>query len=148
RPTSGRLPMRPEFKQAKEIFLAAVEKAQPDEREAYLHAACRADTALRKQVDALLRRHEDAGSFLEHPLVDELSTGCVPAAPPPGASRAIARAIESCGTKIGPYKLVQQLGEGGMGTVWVAEQTEPVKRRVALKVIKPGLDSAQVIRRF
>ena len=55
---------------------------------------------------------------------------------------------EAVGMKIGPYKLVQQLGEGGMGTVWVAEQTEPVKRRVALKVIKPGLDSAQVIRRF
>ena len=55
---------------------------------------------------------------------------------------------EAVGVKIGPYKLVQQLGEGGMGTVWVAEQTEPVKRRVALKVIKPGLDSAQVIRRF
>ena len=66
----------------------------------------------------------------------------------PETSPGVTLALESAGTKIGPYKLVQQLGEGGMGTVWVAEQTEPVRRRVALKLIKPGLDSAQVIRRF
>src|SRR5262245_43975314 len=101
--------MRPEFKQAKEIFLAAVEKAQPEEREAYLRAACGADTALRKQVDGLLRRHEDAGSFLEHPFANESSTGSLLVDPAHEATRGTTLAIESVGTKIGPYKLVQQL---------------------------------------
>ena len=134
--------MRPEFKQVKDIFLAAVEKAGPDEREAFLREACSSDAALRGQVDGLLRRHEDAGSFLEHPPMDEAGTGSFAGERPTSAS------AEHVGAKIGPYTLVQHLGEGGMGTVWVAEQTEPLKRRVALKVIKPGLDSAQVIRRF
>jgi eukaryotic-like serine/threonine-protein kinase len=139
--------MRPEFKQAKDIFLAAVEKANPEERAAFLREACSGNDALRHQVDGLLRRHEDAGSFLENPPRDDggtisfASDSSKPA--PPTALQ-----TEVIGMRIGPYKLVQQLGEGGMGTVWVAEQTEPVKRRVALKVIKPGLDSAQVIRRF
>jgi eukaryotic-like serine/threonine-protein kinase len=132
--------MRPEFKQVKSIFLVAVEKADPDAREAYLREACGADDLLRRQVENLLRRHEDAGSFLERPpLDDDLA---------PGAGGPVGARTEQAGTQIGPYKLMQLLGEGGMGTVWVAEQTEPVKRRVALKVIKPGLDSAQVVRRF
>ena len=139
--------MRPEFKQVKDIFLAAVEKTRPDEREAYLREACGENDALRRQVDGLIRRHEDAGSFLEHPPLDadgtsSFATDAVTAVPPAMFQ------TESVGMKIGHYKLVQQLGEGGMGTVWVAEQTEPVKRRVALKLIKPGLDSAQVLRRF
>ncbi len=137
--------MRPEFKHVKEIFLAAVEKPDRAEREAFLNASCGADESLRRQVDALLRRHEDAGSFLEHPPLDDAGTDSFSPglAASPGATHA-----ETIGTKIGPYKLVQQLGEGGMGTVWVAEQSEPVRRRVALKVIKPGLDTAQVVRRF
>ncbi len=132
--------MRAEFKQVKSIFLAAVEKPEPVEREAYLREVCGSDLALRGQVDALLRRHEDAGSFLERPLLDE---DLAPKTDRPATSR-----TELLDTKIGPYKVVQQLGEGGMGTVWVAEQSEPVKRRVALKLIKPGLDSDQVVRRF
>jgi serine/threonine protein kinase len=141
--------MRPEFKHVKEIFLAAVEKADPAEREAFLREACGVDDSLRRQVDGLLRRHEDAGSFLEHPPLDDPGTGPF-AALADTAALAPSRALQSAavGTKIGPYKLVQQLGEGGMGTVWVAEQTEPIKRRVALKLIKPGLDTAQVVRRF
>ena len=139
--------MRPEFKQAKDIFLAAVEMPNPEERAEFLREACAGDDALRHQVDGLLRRHEDAGSFLERPPRDDGETGAFAAdsstPAPPAAFQ-----TETIGMKIGPYKLVQQLGEGGMGTVWVAEQTEPVKRRVALKVIKPGLDSAQVVRRF
>jgi serine/threonine protein kinase len=139
--------MRPEFRQVKDIFLAAIEKTHPDEREAFLREACAENDALRRQVDGLLRRHEDAGSFLEHPpledaRMDPIAPNSVAAAPPAMIQ------TESVGMKISHYMLVQQLGEGGMGTVWVAEQTEPVKRRVALKVIKPGLDSAQVIRRF
>ena len=58
------------------------------------------------------------------------------------------RSVEAPGTMIGPYKLLQQIGEGGMGVVWMAEQTQPVQRKVALKVIKPGMDSRQVIARF
>ena len=132
--------MRPEFKQVKAIFLAAVDKSELDEREAFLREACGGDDSLRRQVDNLLRRHEDAGSFLERPPLDE---DLAPGAGGPEIAR-----TEHAGTKIGPYKLIQLLGEGGMGTVWVAEQNEPVKRRVALKLIKPGLDSTQVVRRF
>ena len=140
--------MRPEFKHVKEIFLAAVEKADPADREAFLRDACGADDALRRQVDGLLRRHEDAGSFLEHPPLDDAGNGSF--APDPAANPSPQGSFQTAavGTKIGPYRLVQQLGEGGMGTVWVAEQTEPMKRRVALKLIKPGLDTAQVVRRF
>src|SRR5271165_4863557 len=141
--------MQLEFKRVKDIFLAAVERAEPEDRHAFLNEACGGDLALRRQVEALLRRHEDAGSFLEHPPIeDDAGTSSLTADPAESAARRNTLPLETAGMKIGPYKLVQQLGEGGMGTVWVAEQTEPVKRRVALKVIKPGLDSAQVIRRF
>jgi serine/threonine protein kinase len=118
-----------------EIFLAAVEKA-PADRAVYLDAACGSEAELRAQVEALLRSHEEAGSLLEQPLfrpsptVDE----------PPAA--------EQPGVSVGPYKLLQQIGEGGMGTVWMAQQTEPVKRLVAVKLIKAGMDSKQVIVRF
>jgi serine/threonine protein kinase/tetratricopeptide (TPR) repeat protein len=145
-----------EFKQVKQIFLAAVEKAGPEERAAYLREACGGDAALRRQVEALLRQHEQAGSFLERPAVEEAGTGAYPPNPDPdarsgsaGDEPALSGPIpEGPGSRVGPYKLLQKLGEGGMGAVWVAEQTEPVKRRVALKVIKPGLDSAQLLRRF
>jgi tetratricopeptide (TPR) repeat protein len=117
-----------------EIFLAVVEKA-PAKRAAFLDAACAGDAALRSQVEALLRSHEQAGSLLEQPLFRAAPTVDEPT-----------RAEQ--GGVIGPYKLVQPLGEGGMGTVWMAQQTEPVKRLVALKVIKPGMDSQQVLARF
>jgi serine/threonine protein kinase len=140
--------MRPDFKQVKDIFLATLEKADPDERDAFLRQACGDDAPLRRQVDALLRRHEDAGSFLEHPPQGDAGTGAFPLGPAARLTASLENPTEAIGTQIGPYKLTQKLGEGGMGTVWVAEQTEPVKRRVALKLIKPGLDTAQVIRRF
>jgi len=145
--------MQADFKRVKEIFLAAVETTGPDEREDCLRAACGADESLRRQVEALLRRHEDAGSFLESPVVAPAATDdsrphdAVPHIR--SEEGATSEGLnETIGSRIGPYKLVQQLGEGGMGTVWLAEQTEPVKRRVALKLIKPGMDSAQVLRRF
>src|SRR5438270_11579943 len=89
--------------------------------------------------------HDEAGSFLDEPAIAP-----VPAAEPAEVASTLAlhSASEEPGASIGPYKLLQKLGEGGMGTVWAAEQTEPVKRRVALKLIKPGMDSAQVLRRF
>jgi WD40 repeat protein/serine/threonine protein kinase len=124
-----------DFRQIKEIFLAAVEKADASQREAYLHEACAGDPALRQRVDDLLRQHEQAGSFL--------------AAPGVGLDATLDEPItERPGTVIGPYKLLQQLGEGGMGTVFLAEQTQPVQRQVALKIIKPGMDSRVVVPRF
>src|SRR5262249_23429769 len=121
---------------AEEIFLAAVEKKLPGERAAYLEGACGNAAALRAQVLALLQSHEQAGSFLEQPLFFASPTSDTSAVD------------EGPGTRIGPYKLLQQLGEGGMGVVYMAEQEQPLRRRVALKIIKPGMDSAQVIARF
>jgi serine/threonine protein kinase/WD40 repeat protein/tetratricopeptide (TPR) repeat protein len=118
-----------------DIFLAAVEKA-PVDRAAYLDAACASDAELRAQVEALVRSHEEAGSLLEQPL---FRPGPTEDAPPAGEQPAVA---------VGPYKLVEQIGEGGMGTVWMAQQTAPVKRLVAVKLIKAGMDSKQVIARF
>src|SRR5688572_3223381 len=121
---------------AEEIFLAAVEKATSAERAAYLDAACGTDATLREQVERLLKSHEQAGSFLNQPLFDPAPTLNQP------------HLAEGPGTIIGPYKLLQQIGEGGMGTVFMAEQSHPVQRKVALKVIKPGMDTGQVIARF
>jgi serine/threonine protein kinase/tetratricopeptide (TPR) repeat protein len=128
--------MNAEFRRVKEIFLAAVEKPDPAERNAYLHETCGQDEELRRQVDALLGKHAQAGSFLEIPPAQ------------PAATVADAPVVDPPGTVIGPYKLLQQIGEGGMGTVFMAEQTQPVQRKVALKVIKPGMDSRQVVARF
>ncbi len=118
-----------------EIFLLAMEKT-PGERSAYLDAACAGNAELRTQVNALLRAHERAGSLLEKPLFQTAPTiDHAPSAEEPGAV-------------IGPYKLVEQIGEGGMGSVWMAQQTEPVKRLVAVKLVKAGMDTKQVIARF
>jgi eukaryotic-like serine/threonine-protein kinase len=117
-----------------EIFLAAVEKAAT-ERAAYLESTC-GDAGLRAQVEALLRAHEEAGSLLEQPLF----------LPGPTVDQSLP--AEAPGAVIGPYKLVEVIGEGGMGTVYLAQQTQPVRRLVALKVIKAGMDTAQVIARF
>src|SRR5207302_803 len=111
----------------------------PAERAALLDEACAGDGPLRQRVESLLAEHQQLGSFMDVPSQAAARTINMPAAPPdPIAS----------GTKIGPYKLLQQIGEGGMGTVYMAEQTHPVQRKVAVKVIKPGMDSKQVIARF
>jgi WD40 repeat protein/serine/threonine protein kinase/tetratricopeptide (TPR) repeat protein len=128
--------MNAEFRRVKEIFLAAVEKQDPAQRTAYVHEACGPDEDLRQQVDALLGRHAQAGSFLEPP------------APGPVATVDEQPLSESPGTVIGPYKLLEQIGEGGFGVVFLAEQTQPVRRKVALKVLKPGMDTRQVVARF
>src|SRR5262249_4282616 len=111
------------------IFLQALEHESPQERAAFLDRVCAGNEALRRSVDLLLQAHARAGDFLQHPGLSPDSTARQ--ARPVAAGR------------LGPYKLLQQLGEGGMGTVWLAEQTEPVRRLVALKVVKPGLDGAQ-----
>jgi WD40 repeat protein/serine/threonine protein kinase len=118
--------------QAKAIFLQALDRQQPADRDAFLREACGNDAALRQQVDVLLAADACAGSFLEAGAVATIDQ-------PP---------TECPGTLIGPYKLLQQIGEGGMGAVWMAEQAQPVQRKVALKVIKPGMDSRQVVARF
>src|SRR5215471_4220970 len=122
------------------IFLTALELATPAEREAYLRGACGNNEALRAAVAELLAAHERAGNILDAPPV---AAGGTVAQADPGAG-----SLEQPGTVIGPYKLLEPIGEGGMGTVWMAQQTEPVKRLVAVKFIKAGMDSKQVIARF
>ena len=121
------------------IFSGALDRESQPERAAYLDEACGADAALRERIEALLRAHEQAGGFLEPRPASGLETATAPAAP----------ANPTAGTVIaGRYKLIEEIGEGGMGTVWMAQQTEPVKRAVAVKLIKPGMDSKQVLARF
>ena len=120
--------------QAQSLFLNALEIAEERERVAYLNAECGGDDKLRAEVEQLLSHAMRMGQFLESD--DE---------PSPTDVRPL---TEQPGTVIGPYKLLQQIGEGGMGVVYMAEQTEPVERRVALKIIKPGMDTRQVIARF
>ena len=133
------------------IFHAALERADPAERAVYLDEACGGDVDLRRRVAALIRAHEGADGFLE-PIAPApvLPRADVPdAGPIPIADRAGPRPIaEEPGSQIGPYKLLQKLGEGGMGVVYMAEQTTPIRRRVALKIIKPGMDTEQVVARF
>jgi WD40 repeat protein/serine/threonine protein kinase len=116
------------------LFAVALEKATPEERSAYLVAACAGDERLRRRVEVLLRAHAEPDEFLDRPQ----PKGTVNYEP----------VSERPGTMIGPYKLMEQIGEGGMGLVFVAEQQHPVRRKVALKIIKPGMDSQQVIARF
>jgi serine/threonine protein kinase len=123
------------------IFAAALAQATPAERAAYLDGACGADADLRQRVEELLNAHDAAGPFLNRPAAAPRGTAEYQF-DDPDSSR------EGPGAIIGPYKLLQLIGEGGMGAVYMAEQERPVRRRVALKVIKPGMDSKQVIARF
>jgi serine/threonine protein kinase len=125
--------------EVKSIFLAASEKPAA-ERAAYLDEATAGDTILRARVEALLQAHDNPDSFLKEPAAAAGATIDFSSADPPLS--------EQPGTQIGPYKLLEQIGEGGMGVVFMAEQFQPIRRRVALKVIKPGMDTRQVIARF
>jgi serine/threonine protein kinase/tetratricopeptide (TPR) repeat protein len=121
--------------QAKSIFLAAIDGHAPERWPAFLEQACAGDVRLRAEVEKLLRAQAAIGPFHEAPRLT------LPAAAPE-------RARERPGTVIGPYKLLEQIGEGGFGIVFMAEQQEPIRRKVALKVVKPGMDTNQVIARF
>ncbi|HEV3005606.1 MAG TPA: serine/threonine-protein kinase, partial [Pirellulales bacterium] len=134
--------MNDSSKNARDIFLAAA-KLAPDQWDSYLDRVCEADDELRRRVAELLRAHQEIGSFLDQPAIGPAAVGRAPA-----PTAVFLDEAEGPGSVIGPYKLLQQIGEGGMGTVFMAEQTHPVRRRVALKLIKPGMDTAQVIARF
>src|SRR5262249_43477106 len=121
--------------EANDLFLKALEIRGPEQRGAYLDQACGGNGVLRAPGEALLGASANAGSFLEQPV--DQPTGPEVA----GDALAPASLAEGPGTRIGPYKLMEQIGEGGMGLVFVAEQQHPVRRKVALKIIKPGMDS-------
>jgi serine/threonine protein kinase/tetratricopeptide (TPR) repeat protein len=118
----------------REIFEAALSIDDPAQRAAYLDRACAGQPGLREHLDGLLSMDAQAGSFLE--------------APAPAATVDELPITEGPGTVIGPYRLLEPIGEGGFGIVFMAEQHEPIRRKVALKVLKPGMDSRQVIARF
>src|SRR5262249_40336877 len=121
---------------AKSIFLNAAEIPSAAGRHAYIAAQCGGNEAVRREVEELLRHHADAGDFLVSPPVATALTIDAPA-------------VSECpGTTIGPYKLLEEIGEGGFGVVFMAEQTQPVRRKVALKVLKPGMDTRQIVTRF
>ena len=139
--------MSADLDRARAIFIEALGQVPPEEWEAYLAACCGDDAELGRHVHRLLQAHVEAGSFLDRPAVAAEGTGeHQPQAGDDRATHAESRAEP--GTVIGPYKLIEPIGEGGMGTVWMAQQTEPVKRLVAVKLIKAGMDSRQVIARF
>jgi hypothetical protein len=119
-----------------EIFTEALQLPRA-ERAAYLERASGGDAELRQKVEALLESHDRVGDFLEdspQAILRKARSGIF--------------AGEKPGDRIGRYKLLQQIGEGGCGIVFMAEQEEPVRRRVALKIIKPGMDTKSVIARF
>jgi tetratricopeptide (TPR) repeat protein/serine/threonine protein kinase len=125
-----------DFPKLQQIFLSTIEQHRPESWEAYLNEACAGDNELRNQVKLLLKAHVEAGS--------------VPGAAANGQDQThfYQNPAEVAGATIGPYKLLEHIGEGGMGSVWMAEQTEPIQRRVALKVVKEGMDSKEVLARF
>lgn len=136
----------PKGARRREIFLEALEIQDSKSRVAYLALACGDDAELRASVEGLLEEEGDLGKFLERPAI---ARGEIPALPPGGAPPTVVLPpADAAGQRIGRYKLLQQIGEGGCGLVYMAEQEDPVRRRVALKIIKLGMDTRQVIARF
>jgi serine/threonine protein kinase len=119
----------------RELFDAALAIDDPVERNAYLDRVCAGDPAMRKHMDGLLNAAACVSGFLEAPAAGDVATVALPC-------------TENVGTVVGPYKLLEQIGEGGFGVVFLAEQTQPVRRKVALKMLKPGMDTRQVVARF
>src|SRR5260221_4388993 len=117
------------------VFTEAL-RLPPEDRERYLDKACNADDEFRSRVEALLQAYEQAGDFLGRSAAER----------PPKAAQVHAT-TEKPGDRIGHYKLLQQIGEGGYGVVYMAEQEAPVRRRVALKIIKQGMDTKNVMAR-
>src|SRR6516165_8346953 len=124
-----------------ELFVEAFQIADPTSRERFLDRACEADPALRQRLAGLMAALKRAGEFLQEPAAAACTAGVASGFRPEDAH-------DGPGTVIGPYKLLEQIGEGGFGVVFMAEQQHPVRRKVALKVLKPGLESKQVVARF
>jgi serine/threonine protein kinase len=124
-----------DLNKAESIFFAALDEPEGS-RSRFIDRACGDDIALKRQIELLIAARSEAESFLEQGALslqadpDDLS------------------ALNSIGTQVGPYKIREQIGEGGMGVVYVAEQVEPVRRKVALKIIKPGMATKDVVARF
>jgi serine/threonine protein kinase/Tol biopolymer transport system component len=118
------------------LFLEALEKRTVQERTTYLDQVCRDDPWLRAELTSLLKAHDEAGDFLDAPILDS------------GRTLEDSPIYEGPGTIIGPYKLLELIGEGGFGAVYMAEQQKPIRRRVAIKIIKLGMDTKRVIARF
>src|SRR5262245_19453906 len=121
----------------KEIFFEALEQPTAQERAAFLDGACGKNPVQRAKVESLLANHFQQDSFMKEPAA-EAPARTAPMPEPAGAPAQM----------LGRYKLLEKIGEGGFGEVWMAEQREPVKRRVALKIIKLGMDSKQIVARF
>jgi serine/threonine protein kinase len=120
----------------REVFLQVVELDSPEKRQEFLDSACSSDARLRRDVQRLIAAHDQLQSFMEQP-----------AAPMCDTVR-LTPITERLGTVIGPYKLLEEIGEGGFGIVYLADQRAPVRRQVALKVIKPGMDTRRTVSRF
>ncbi|HMN42337.1 MAG TPA: serine/threonine-protein kinase [Phycisphaerales bacterium] len=138
--------MADDRRRARQVFMELADLPAP-ERDAALTRACAGDTALRAEVQALLRAEQQADGFMASPTGAAAPSAAEAATAMGGA--AIAGSLhEGPGTRIGPYKLLQLIGEGGFGSVFMAEQERPVARKVALKIIKLGMDTHQVVARF
>src|SRR5215471_9192474 len=127
--------MPPSPDQVESILAAAVDIDSEAKRREFVERACAGDADLKRRVEELIENHFRAGSFLESPAPDLVATVEEPTR-------------ERTGAAVGPYKLLEQVGEGGFGVVFMAEQQQPLRRRVALKVLKPGMDTGQVVARF
>ena len=123
-------------KRIEAIYHLALAKRKGEERSTYLNSACADDSDLRSSVEGLLKAHDEAGDFLESPILDS------------GVTLDESSLTEGPGTVIGRYKLLEKIGEGGMAVVYMAEQEKPIRRKVALKIIKLGMDTKSVIARF
>jgi hypothetical protein len=124
------------IQKARAIFVRLLGEIPSEEWDAHVQTACAGDESLRQHVLELLGSHSEPDNLLDHP------------APGLAATRDVQAVAEHLDTMIGRYKLLQEIGEGGMGTVYMAEQREPIRREVALKIIKPGMDTRHVIARF
>jgi serine/threonine protein kinase len=125
--------------QANDIFATALDIADASSRERFVQRECGHDPQLRREVDSLLAANDQAAGFLNEPAVQ-------------AAEARLANTVEANGTsvgmRIGPYRLLQEIGEGGFGVVYMAEQKQPVRRKVALKIITPGMDRREIVARF